>query len=146
MPAASGALIAASFLGRWLATGGVLSDILMVAAAVVAGTPILLKAWRALIVKVVGIDLLVSVAAIGAVVIGEYWEAAAVTFLFAIGHALEAATLDRTRSALAELVAVAPDTAVVLRGGVQEEVPAGAVQVGETVLVKNGAKVPVAFC
>ena len=143
MPAASGALIAASFLGRWLATGGVLSDILMVAAAVVAGTPILLKAWRALIVKVVGIDLLVSVAAIGAVVIGEYWEAAAVTFLFAIGHALEAATLDRTRSALAELVAVAPDTAVVLRGGVQEEVPAGAVQVGETVLVKNGAKVPV---
>ena len=143
MPAASGALIAASFLGRWLATGGVLSDILMVAAAVVAGTPILLKAWRALIVKVVGIDLLVSVAAIGAVVIGEYWEAAAVTFLFAIGHALEAATLDRTRSALAELVAVAPDTAFVLRGGVQEEVPAGAVQVGETVLVKNGAKVPV---
>src|SRR5690606_10625967 len=65
------------------------------------------------------------------------------TFLFAIGHALEAATLDRTRSELAELVAVAPDTAVVLREGVQVEVPAGAVVSGETVLVKNGAKVPV---
>src|SRR5690606_30289261 len=65
------------------------------------------------------------------------------TFLFAVGHALEAATLDRTRSALAELVAVAPDTATVLREGRQVEVPAGAVIIGETVLVKNGAKVPV---
>ncbi|WP_421015525.1 hypothetical protein, partial [Glutamicibacter creatinolyticus] len=51
----------------------------------------------------VGIDLLVTVAAAGAVVIGNYWEAAAVTFLFAVGHALEAATLDRTRSALSAL-------------------------------------------
>jgi len=85
----------------------------------------------------------VSIAAIGAVIIGNYWEAAAVTFLFAVGHALEAATLNKTRSALAELVAVAPDVAIVLRDGEQVEVPAGAVAPGETVLVKNGAKVPV---
>ena len=91
----------------------------------------------------IGIDLLVSVAALGAVVIGNFWESAAVTFLFAVGHALESATLTKTRSALAELVAVAPDTAVVLRDGAQVHVPAGQVQVGETVLVKNGAKVPV---
>src|SRR5690606_22751872 len=89
------------------------------------------------------IDLLVSVAAIGAVVIGEYWEAAAVTFLFAIGHALESATLNKTRSALAELIAVAPDVAVVLRDGQQVEVGAAEVRQVETVLVKNGAKVPV---
>ncbi|HCX86202.1 MAG TPA: heavy metal translocating P-type ATPase, partial [Micrococcales bacterium] len=93
--------------------------------------------------RVIGIDLLVSVAAIGAVIIGEYWEAAAVTFLFAIGHALESATLNKTRSALAELVAVAPDVAVVMRDGEQVEVPAASVAMGEIVLVKNGAKVPV---
>ncbi|WP_460767632.1 heavy metal translocating P-type ATPase [Mariniluteicoccus flavus] len=115
----------------------------MIAAAVVAGYGIVVKAVRALIAKVVGIDLLVSVAAIGAVIIGNFWEAAAVTFLFAIGHALEAATLNKTRSALAELVAVAPDSAIVVRDGEQQEIPAGQVRMGEIVLVKNGAKVPV---
>ncbi|MEU3846913.1 cation-translocating P-type ATPase [Micrococcus terreus] len=120
-----------------------LADVAMLAAAAVAGYRILLQAARALTARVVGIDLLVSVAALGAVVIGNFWESAAVTFLFAVGHALESATLTKTRSALAELVAVAPDTAVVLRDGAQVHVPAGQVQVGETVLVKNGAKVPV---
>src|SRR5690625_2592899 len=115
----------------------------MIAAAVVAGAPVLLNAVRALGAKVIGIDLLVSIAAVGAVIIGNYWEAAAVTFLFAIGHALESATLNNTRSALAELVAVTPDVAPVLRENKQVEVPAGAVAPGETVLVKNGAKVPV---
>ncbi len=120
-----------------------LADVFMVAAAVVAGYGIVIKAVRALVAKVIGIDLLVSVAAIGAVIIGNFWEAAAVTFLFAIGHALEAATLNKTRSALAELVAVAPDSAVVVRDGEQQEIPAGQVRMGEIVLVKNGSKVPV---
>src|SRR5690606_16977358 len=88
-------------------------------------------------------DLLVTVAATGALVIGEVWEAAAVTVLFSVGHALEAGTMARTRSALAELVAGAPDVAVVLRDGAQVEVASAEVVPGETVLVKSGAKVPV---
>ncbi len=119
------------------------SDLLMIAAALVAGIPIILKAIRALMVKVIAIDLLVAIAAVGALIIGQYWEAAAVTFLFAIGHALEAGTMNRTRSALAELVAVAPDVAVVMREGRQVEISAAQVRPDETVLVKNGAKVPV---
>ncbi|GAB2476025.1 cation-translocating P-type ATPase [Luteococcus sediminum] len=167
VPVTSGALIAISFAIKWLGegaanirvgpqwwldagahathTGGAftLGDVFMLAAAVVAGYGIAAKAIRALTARVVGIDLLVSVAAIGAVIVGNFWEAAAVTFLFAIGHALEAATLNKTRSALAELVAVAPDSAVVMRDGEQQEIPAGQVRTGEVVLVKNGAKVPV---
>ncbi|RIK14408.1 MAG: cadmium-translocating P-type ATPase [Acidobacteria bacterium] len=143
VPVVSGLLIVASLVAGQLLDAPRWGDVLMVAAAVVAGTPIVVKAVRALTAKVVGIDLLVSVASIGAVIIGEYWEAAAVTFLFAVGHALETATLNRTRSALAELIAVAPDVALVLRDGEQVEVPAGQVLTGETVLVKNGAKVPV---
>ena len=167
VPALSGALIVASFLleraiggaanptlaPQWWFDAGVhathtagaflLSDLLMLAAAVVAGHGIVVKALRALSARVVGIDLLVSIAAIGAILIGNFWEAAAVTFLFSVGHALEAATLNKTRSALAELVAVAPDTAVVMRDGEQQEVPAHQVRMGEIVLVKNGAKVPV---
>lgn len=141
VPVVSGVLIIISFALQWLG-GGVanlavspqwwldagahaahasaaftLGDVFMIAAAAVAGYGIVLKAVRALTAKVIGIDLLVSVAAIGAVIIGNFWEAAAVTFLFAIGHALEAATLNKTRSALAELVAVAPDSAIVVREG-----------------------------
>ena len=141
--ALSGALILASFAASKGFGATFAGDLLMVAAAIVAGTPILRNAIRALSVRNISIDLLVSIAAIGAIIIGEYWEAAAVTFLFAIGHALESATLNKTRAALAELIAVAPDTAVVMRHGEQVEIPAGSVAMGEVVLVKNGAKVPV---
>lgn len=120
-----------------------LANAFMLAAAIVAGYGIVVKAVRALLVKFVSIDLLVSIAAIGAVIIGNFWEAAAVTFLFAVGHALETGTMNKTRSALAELVAVAPDVAVVMRDGEQVEVAAHLVRMGEIVLVKNGSKVPV---
>ena len=120
-----------------------LANAFMLAAAIVAGYGIVVKAFRALMVKFISIDLLVSIAAIGAIIIGNFWEAAAVTFLFAIGHALEAGTMNKTRAALAALVSVAPDRAVVLRNGDQVEIPAGQVRMGEIVLVKNGAKVPV---
>ncbi|MCT1829448.1 heavy metal translocating P-type ATPase [Brevibacterium luteolum] len=120
-----------------------LANAFMLAAAVVAGYGIVIKAARALMVRFISIDLLVSIAAIGAVLIGNFWEAAAVTSLFAIGHALEAGTMNKTRSALAELVAVAPDSAVVMRDGEQVEVAAHDVRMGDVVLVKNGAKVPV---
>lgn len=120
-----------------------LADLLMLGAAVVGGYRIAIQAVRSLGIRVIGIDLLVTVAVIGASLIGNFWEAAAVTFLFAVGHALEAATLGKTRSALAELVAVAPDVAVVMRDGEQVEVFAAQVQMGETVLVKSGAKIPV---
>ena len=143
IPVASGLLILASFAADRIGAEAIWGDVLMVAAAVIAGAPIVRNAWNALTAKVIGIDLLVSIAAIGAVIIGEYWEAAAVTFLFAIGHALEGATLNKTRSALAELVAVAPDVAVVLRAGEQVVVQAQEVGLGEIVLVKNGGKVPV---
>ena len=151
VPIVSGLLIIGSFIVagvagsdfRGLEDNTVLADALMFAAAVVAGAPIVKKAIDALFIRHIGIDLLVSVAAIGAIIIGNYWEAAAVTFLFAVGHALESATLNKTRSALAELVAVAPDVAVVMRDGEQVEVDAVDVRQGEIVLVKNGAKVPV---
>src|SRR5690625_2902400 len=143
VPVISGLLILASFAMAQIVESSTWSDVLVGAAAVVAGTPVVIKAVRALAARVIGIDLLVSVAAIGAILIQNYWEAAAVTFLFAIGHALESATLNKTRSALSELVAVAPDVAVVMRDGQQVEVAAASVAGGETVLVKNGAKVPV---
>ncbi|MGA4668758.1 heavy metal translocating P-type ATPase [Propionibacteriaceae bacterium Y1923] len=142
VPVLAGALIVAAW-ATGARGGSGLGNAFMLAAAVVAGARIAVSAVRALSVRTIGIDLLVTVAAIGAIFLRNYWEAAAVTTLFAIGHALEAVTLAKTRSALAELVETAPDVALVLRDGQEVEVPAAEVLLGETVIVKAGAIVPV---
>jgi Zn2+/Cd2+-exporting ATPase len=115
----------------------------MIAAAAVAGLPIFLKAARALRFKVVGIDALVTIAVAGALLIGEYWEAAAVTFLFRLGDYLEARTIEKTRSSIKALLDLAPVTARVRRGGMELTLAPAEVQPGDTVIVKPGEKIAV---
>lgn len=131
----SGLLIAVAWITR--------SDWLMIAAAAVAGYPIAVSAVRALRVRIVSIDLLVTVAAIGALFIHNYWESAAVTFLFVLGKALESATLNRTRKALSDLVEAAPETATVLKDGEPVTVHVWELAPGDVVLVRNGEQIPV---
>ncbi|MFB6232291.1 MAG: heavy metal translocating P-type ATPase [Salinibacter sp.] len=141
--ASSGLLIGLALLADYGAGLMALRSVLMVGAAIIAGADIAWRAGRSLWNGDVSIELLVTVAALGAVLIGEYWEAAAVTFLFTLGAYLEARTMRRTRSALGDLIDQAPSTAIVVRDGQQQEVPARAVETGETVVVKPGANLPV---
>lgn len=139
----SGGLIALSLiLGEMFGQTG-LRHILMIIAALIAGSDIAWRAWQALKNRHISIELLVTIATVGALVIGEYWEAAAVTFLFMLGAYLEARTLNQTRQALQGLLDLAPINAIVLRDGQQIEVLAHEVKRNELVLVKPGAKVPV---
>jgi len=89
----SGILVAISFILKNLLGHHIITDITMIASTIVAGTPILKNAISAIRYKILGIDALVSIAVIGAVLIGEYWEAAAVTFLFMFGDFLESKTM-----------------------------------------------------
>src|SRR5699024_1475409 len=73
--------------------------------------PIAIQAHQALKVKVVSIDVLVTIAVIGAVLIQNYEESAIVTFLFLFGSYLEQRTLNKTRSAIKELTDLAPESA-----------------------------------
>lgn len=116
---------------------------LMLAATAIAGSGIAVRALTALRHRQIGIELLVTIAVVGAIAIGEYWEAAAVTFLFTFGAMLEAMTLSRTRGALTEMLALVPDTAIVIRDGQQIEVGPTEVEPGELVLVKPGGKLSV---
>jgi Cd2+/Zn2+-exporting ATPase len=116
---------------------------LMILAALVAGFPVVKLAWGGLRARQFTIPLLVTVAAAGAVWIGEAWEAAAVTLLYVLGSYLEDLTLARTRAALRSLVDLRPRQARVKRGAEVEAVPAEAVQAGETVVVLPGDRVPV---
>jgi len=139
----SGGLIATGLLALYGFGQAGLWYSLMVIAALLAGSDIAVRAWRALMVRHLSIELLVTVAAVGALVIGEVWEAAAVTFLFMFGAWLEMRTMGQTRGALKALLSAAPATAVVLRDGEAVEIAAQAVQPGETVLVKAGQRIPV---
>ena len=141
--AASGLLFAAGWAVGYFHEFPRASAALMILAAAVGGYDVAKKAYYTLRTGTVGINTLVTLAAIGAIVIGEYWEAAAVVFLFALGNYLEARTMGKTRNALQELLEMTPDTAIVRRDDEDVEVPAREVEPGETVVVKPGSKVPV---
>lgn len=139
----SGVLIVAGFVaGRLLDADGP-RFALFAAAALVAGSDIAWRAIDALRRRQITIELLVTIAATGALLIGEVWEAAAVTFLFIFGAWLEARTLSRTRRELSRLLDLAPTTAIVLRNDEPIEVDAFEVDVGETVVVRPGSRIPV---
>lgn len=137
----SGSLIALGWLAGYFSVPA--RAALMVAAAVVAGYRIAQTAWLALKFRVVSIQLLVTIAAVGGVLIGDQWEAAAVTFLFALGGYLEARTLNKTRDAIQRLLNMAPASATVIRNGQEVEVDPEEVREGEIVLARSGAKIPV---
>jgi len=115
----------------------------MLIAAFIAGYPIARNALSALKYKVLGIDALVTIAVIGALFLKEYWEAAAVTFLFMLGDYLESRTLEKTRSSIKSLLDLAPDEARVIRDGKEILVSPDDVEEGDIVLVKPGEKISV---
>ena len=136
-------LTALSFLFKQSMGYQPLTIALMLATTVIAGYPILKNAVAALRYKIVGIDALVSIAVIGALFIGEYWEAAAVSFLFVFGDYLESRTIEKTRSSIKALLDLAPSIARVLRDGQEVEVSPEEVLQGDVVVVKPGEKISV---
>ena len=116
----------------------------LAAASVLGAAPIAIQAYQALKVKVVSIDVLVTIAVAGALLIKNLEESAIVTFLFLFGAYLEQRTLNKTRSAIKELTEMAPESALKqMKNGEFEEVEVEEVDVGDILLVKTGAKVPV---
>lgn len=136
-----------------------------IAAMLVAGYPIAQSAWRTVrINREISINLLMTIAAVGAVIIGAYTEAGLVMVLFAVGEALEGYTASRARNSIRTLMQVAPQEAAVLRlcmdcaehwgqGGYtggpcpfcgleEQRVPVVSLQVGETIVVKPGERIP----
>ncbi|MCQ2507310.1 MAG: cation-translocating P-type ATPase [Dorea sp.] len=120
-----------------------LSKWLFIVGMILAGHPILFRAYQGLKFKTVGIECLVSIAVIGACIIGEFSEAAIVTFLFQFGSYLEQKTMKKTRSAIRELVDMAPSTAWKLEDGEVEEIDVDEVEEGDLLLVKTGVQIPV---
>lgn len=140
----SAILIALAFFGRFSLDNMAIFNWSLIIASILGVAPIAIQAYQALKVKVVSIDVLVTIAVIGAVLIQNYEESAIVTFLFLFGSYLEQRTLNKTRSAIKELTELAPESALKqMENGEFEEVDVDDVDEGNILLVKTGAKVPV---
>ena len=156
----SGSALAAGFLTHSLLAGSVTAAIgreglggghvvpwatgfLYLVAAVSGAWYVLPKAWLALRRLRPDMNLLMTIAVVGATVLGEWFEAATVAFLFGLSLALEAWSVARARRAVEALLELAPDLAR-KRGprGQEVEVPASEVDLGSVVIVKPGERIP----
>lgn len=139
-----GGLIAVAYGWYWLGGAVIVMQGLLLVASMMGVAPILMQAYQALKVKVVSIDLLVTIAVLGALIIGEFNESAIVTFLFLFGSYLEQRTLKKTRESIRALSEMAPQMAQVLAAdGTTTTVDVDDVEIDDQVLVKAGAQVPV---
>lgn len=139
----SGGLLLAALVTYLVNPGHMAQDLFLIVASVIAGVPIAIKAVQALRLKAFSIDLLVMIAVVGALIIGEYTESAVVSFLFLFGDYLEGRTLRKTRASLKSLMDMAPLEATVLRDGVRVTIPADEVAVGDHIIVQPGSRIPV---
>ncbi len=120
-----------------------ISNILYVLAMMVAMKPIATSGINSLrINREFNINMLMTVAAIGALILGEFLEAATVIFLFAIGEAMEGYTADRARDSLRSLVALKPLTAQRLSGDRVEVAPVEQLRIADHIRVLPGERIP----
>ncbi|MBP2411957.1 cation-transporting ATPase G [Arthrobacter stackebrandtii] len=140
LPLAAGLLLAVGYLLQW--SGAAPAGTVFLALSLIAGASTFVPgAVRRLLRGQVGVGLLMSIAAVGAVVLGHVGEAAALAFLFSIAEALEDRAMDKARHGLRSLLDLIPDTATVSRASGDTVIPAGGIRVQDVLVVKPGERV-----
>ena len=117
------------------------STALFLAAMVSGGWQIMQRALASLRVRNLDINILMTLAVLGAIGLGEWEEGAAVIFLFALGNTLQAYTLDRAQRSIRSLMDLSPVEALVRRNGHLVLVPVGEIEVGEVILARPGEQI-----
>ncbi|HVX63832.1 MAG TPA: cation-translocating P-type ATPase [Pirellulales bacterium] len=141
---AGGALLLAAFGAYWLpGAAPAWSAGLAIFSALVAGSSVARAAWRAVRIGAIDMNALMTLAAVGAIATGDYFEAATAMFLFGVSLWLESFSLRRARNAVRSLVELTPLTAHRFEQGEARDVPAAELQPGDRVLVKPGERIPV---
>lgn len=140
--AVSGVLLILAIIA-YLANWQLGTDIALILGSVIAGAPIARSAIAGLRYKQFSIDLLVTIAVIGALIIGAYVESAVVSFLFIFGQFLEARTMAKTRESVRDMLDQAPQTANILVDGQEVEVSVDDIEVGNRLVMRTGDMVAV---
>ena len=136
-----GAAIAAG-LGLSVVGQAVAASACFLGAAIAGGIFPARRAIVALRSRTLDINALMVIAVAGALVLGEWLEAASVVFLFAVAQWLEVRTMERARQAIRALIDLSPREAVVRAGGVERRVAVEDIRIGDEILVRPGDKVP----
>lgn len=108
---------------------------------VIAIVPILRAAWIALKLRRADMNLLMTLAAIGAAILNQWFQGALVIFLFVLGTTLQNFTLGRTRNAIRDLMDLTPATVTVKRNGQEVSVTVEGIQVGEILTIRPGQRI-----
>ncbi|HET7220782.1 MAG TPA: heavy metal translocating P-type ATPase, partial [Vicinamibacterales bacterium] len=140
--ALSGAALGLGLLLQFLGAPALWTIGLCAVAVVLAGTQTVRRAWGSILARRLDMHVLMMIAVVGAMVLGEWTEGASVVFLFALAQMLEARAMERARGAIRALMDLAPVQALVIRRGVEMQVPVDEVAVGDLVIVRPGEKIP----
>jgi Zn2+/Cd2+-exporting ATPase len=116
---------------------------LLLGAVLLGGWKIAVKAAVSLRNRTLDMNVLMTLAVVGALAIDRWSEGAAVLVLFAVALMLEQYSISRTRGAVLSLVSIAPQQASVLRHGVEMTIPAAGVVPGDTVVIRPGERIPI---
>ncbi|KRN75949.1 heavy metal translocating P-type ATPase [Weissella minor] len=128
----------------FLLNPGMLQTALYFVAYLLAGAPVLINALKHFSQgDFFDENALMSIATIGALILGQYPEAIAVMLFFEIGELIEDTAVDRSKRSISELVAIKPEFANLKVGDSYQEVAPEKVNIGDTILIKPGEKIPV---
>jgi len=143
LTAVAGVFWAAGLLLHLLHAADWIANAAFALAILAGGYYIARSGWAALrTTHSLDMNMLMSIAAVGALVIGEWEEGATAMFLFAFGNTLEALTMDRARNAIRKLIELSPKEATRIHGDHADRVPVDQLQVGDLIEVKPGERVP----
>jgi Cd2+/Zn2+-exporting ATPase len=141
--AASAAALTVALIADLVFDARNLAEPLLAISAIMPGYSIVKEGLSSIVHdKSLGIDFLITIAAIGAFFIGHAEEGAAVVFLFYVAEFLEDHASDRAKKSIANLIKLAPDVAFLERRKKQVKVHSHSVQVGQVVVVRPGGKIP----
>ena len=138
----AGTLLLLAIVFEKMQIGGQLSVGLYLLAIISGGWNNFKKGFYSLQQKKLNMSVLMSVAIIGACIIGQYEEGATVAFLYAISELLENWSTEKARQSIRNLMDLTPAKAIVKRGREMVELLVGDVNVGDIILIKPGAKIP----
>ncbi len=137
-----GLVIASGIMLEYLGVGGQASTVILIAAMIASGYKMAINGVKELLEGNIGIDFLVTVAAVGAALIGQYQEGALVVFLKDISLKLEAIASERAGHAIEALMELRPEVATLRTETGEETVPVDRVIPGEVFMVRPGDRVP----
>ena len=139
--AASGVLLAGALIAGWNGSAEPVVLALEIGALLLGAWTFVPSTVRRLVRGQIGVGTLMTIAAVGAVLLGEVGEAAMLAFLFSISEGLEEYSLARTRRGLRALLTLVPERATVLRDGVELVVAPADLRIGDVMLVRPGERI-----